>query len=79
VSHPVRDLETLRTSRRVHPKSQAGTSGAPGVRVAYVARTLELNLVPGGVSSLFDEFRLGPASELVPAWGDEVTHGGPQG
>ena len=25
VSHPVRDLETLRTSRRVHPKSQAGT------------------------------------------------------
>jgi hypothetical protein len=35
--------------------------------------------VPGGVNSLFDEFRLGPASELVPAWGDEVTHGGPQG
>jgi hypothetical protein len=35
--------------------------------------------VPGGVNSLFDEFRPRPASELVPAWGDEVTHGGPQG
>ncbi len=28
MSHPVRDPETLRASRRVHPKSQAGTSGS---------------------------------------------------
>jgi hypothetical protein len=53
--------------------------GTPGVRVAYGARTLELNLAPSEVSSLFDEFRLGPASELVPAWVDEVMYGGPQG
>src|SRR5947209_4837877 len=26
-SHPVRDLQTLRTSRGIHPQSQAGTSG----------------------------------------------------
>jgi hypothetical protein len=31
------------------------------------------------VSSLVGEFRLGLASELVPAWGDEVTHAGRQG
>jgi hypothetical protein len=39
-SDPIRDLETLRTSRRVHLKSQAGTSGAtswgaPGLRFAH--------------------------------------------
>ncbi len=55
------------------------SSGAPGVRVAYGDHTVEPNLAPSGVNSLFDEFRLGPTSELVPAWGDEVTHGGPQG
>jgi NAD-dependent deacetylase len=39
---------------------------------AYGARTLELNLVPSEGSHLFDEARHGPASELVPAWVDEV-------
>jgi hypothetical protein len=31
------------------------------------------------MNSLVDEFPLGLASELVPAWGDKVTHAGPQG
>lgn len=36
------------------------------------ARTLELNLEPSAASSDFDEARHGPASQLVPAWVDEV-------
>lgn len=36
------------------------------------ARTLELNLVPGMSSTDFDESRTGPATELVPAWVEEV-------
>ena len=36
------------------------------------ARTLELNLEPSKGSRFFDETRLGPASELVPVWVDEV-------
>ena len=59
--------------------SAIGTTGAPGVRVAYGARTIELNLAPSGVDSLAVEFWPGPATEPVPAWGDEVMHGGPQG
>ncbi len=56
-----------------------GTSGAvyPAagfVRTAghYGAATLELNLDPSAGSIFFDETRLGPASELVPAWIDDL-------
>jgi len=39
------------------------------------ARTLELNLEPSAASLDFDEARHGPASQLVPAWVDEVLRG----
>ncbi|SEK05898.1 NAD-dependent deacetylase [Sphingobium sp. AP50] len=51
-----------------------GTSGAVYPAAGFVqlarhagAQTLELNLDPSAGSSYFDETRLGPASELVPA------------
>ncbi len=56
-----------------------GTSGAVYPAAGFVseagrvgARTLELNLEPSAGSRMFDETRLGPASELVPAWVEEV-------
>ncbi len=56
-----------------------GTSGAVYPAAGFVqqaashgARTLELNLERSLGSSMFDETRLGPASELVPVWVDEV-------
>lgn len=56
-----------------------GTSGAVYPAAGFVqtaryhgARTLELNLDPSEGSIFFDETRLGPASELVPAWVGEV-------
>ncbi|MFC4294071.1 NAD-dependent deacylase [Novosphingobium tardum] len=56
-----------------------GTSGAvyPAAGLVRTARdlgaaTLELNLEPSQGSAWFDETRLGPASDLVPAWVDEV-------
>ncbi|MBW0144746.1 NAD-dependent deacylase [Sphingomicrobium clamense] len=56
-----------------------GTSGAVYPAAGFVqtaryrgARTLELNLDPSQGSIFFDESRMGPASELVPAWVDEV-------
>jgi len=56
-----------------------GTSGAVYPAAGFVqeaarngAPTLELNLERSLGSSLFDETRLGRASELVPAWVDEV-------
>jgi hypothetical protein len=42
VSYPVRDPETLRTSRNAHPQSQAGTSGA-----ATAASSEEFGDTPG--------------------------------
>ncbi len=44
------------------------------VRLARMwgARTLELNLERSAATSLFDESRLGRASELVPAWVEEL-------
>lgn len=65
-----------------------GTSGAVQPAAGFVAyaagqgaRTLELNLVPSQGSHLFDEARHGPASELVPAWVDDLlrTTGGVPG
>ena len=56
-----------------------GTSGAVYPAAGFVqtaryhgARTLELNLEPSAGSSLFDESRIGPASELVPQWVEEI-------
>ena len=56
-----------------------GTSGAVYPAAGFVqqaaahgARTLELNLERSQGSGNFDETRLGPASELVPAWVEEV-------
>lgn len=56
-----------------------GTSGAVYPAAGFVqaaryagARTLELNLDPSAGSASFDETRLGAASELAPAWVDEL-------
>ena len=56
-----------------------GTSGAVYPAAGFVrdarelgARTLELNLERSEGSAWFDESRLGPAGELVPAWVAEV-------
>ena len=56
-----------------------GTSGAVYPAAGFVqqaaghgARTLELNLEESQGSRNFDETRLGKASELVPAWVDEM-------
>lgn len=56
-----------------------GTSGAVYPAAGFVqtaryhgAATLELNLEPSAGSGWFGETRLGPASELVPAWVDEM-------
>ncbi len=56
-----------------------GTSGAVYPAAGFVqqaaaqgARTLELNLEPSAGSRMFDETRLGRASELVPQWVAEV-------
>ena len=59
-----------------------GTSGAvyPAAGFVQAARyhgadTLELNLERSAGSGWFAESRLGPASELVPAWVDELRSG----
>lgn len=56
-----------------------GTSGAVYPAAGYVqtaryhgAKTLEMNLDPSAGSAYFSETRLGPASELVPEWVDEL-------
>jgi NAD-dependent deacetylase len=56
-----------------------GTSGAVWPAAGFVAaarrmgaRTVELNLEPSEGTGLFHETRLGPATEVVPAWVDAV-------
>ena len=56
-----------------------GTSGAVYPAAGFVAeargyrvRTCEINLEAADNADLFDEERLGPASETVPAWVDEI-------
>ena len=58
-----------------------GTSGAVYPAAGFVqtarhcgARTLEMNLEPSLGSFLFDESRVGPAGELVPAWVDQILN-----
>lgn len=58
---------SIGTSGSVYP-----AAGFVEVARAAGARTLELNLVPSEGTAWFDEARHGPASELVPAWVDEV-------
>lgn len=59
-----------------------GTSGAVYPAAGYVAlaaafgaRTVELNLVPSDAIAPFDEVRPGRATEVVPAWVDEMLAG----
>ena len=59
-----------------------GTSGAVYPAAGFVqqakragARALELNLERSQGSQWFDETRLGPASELVPAWVGQILSG----
>lgn len=59
---------SIGTSGHVYPA--AGFVSA--VRGVGRARTIELNLEPSHGASLFHEVRTGPASELVPAFVDEV-------
>jgi NAD-dependent deacetylase len=56
-----------------------GTSGSVYPAAGFVAqarrlgiRTCELNLEPSDNARAFDERRYGPATEVVPAWVDEV-------
>lgn len=56
-----------------------GTSGAVYPAAGFVqfakstgAKTLELNLEPSEGSAIFHESRLGPATQLVPDWVDEI-------
>lgn len=59
-----------------------GTSGAVYPAAGFVrdareqgVRTLELNLEPSQGSHWFDESRYGAATEVVPAWVDEILRG----
>ena len=59
-----------------------GTSGSVYPAAGFVAqarrlgiRTCELNLEPSDNARAFDERRYGPATEVVPAWVDEVLGG----
>jgi NAD-dependent deacetylase len=60
-----------------------GTSGAVYPAAGFVQtarsagiRTCEINLDPSENAHVFDERRYGPATELVPAWVDEVLSEG---
>jgi len=55
------------TSGQVHP-----AAGFAETARAHGARTLELNLEPTELTRNFDEARHGPATEVVPAWVDEL-------
>jgi len=76
---PYRMNEIFAALRRCDLFVSIGTSGAVYPAAGFVrqardigARTLELNLEQSQGSGWFDETRLGPASELVPAWVDEM-------
>ena len=65
--------------RRADLFVSVGTSGAVYPAAGFVrdarelgARTLELNLERSQGSAWFDEGRFGPATELVPAWVEEI-------
>jgi NAD-dependent deacetylase len=60
-----------------------GTSGSVYPAAGFVSqarrlgiRTCEINIEPSDNARAFDERRYGPATEVVPAWVDEVLRGG---
>jgi NAD-dependent deacetylase len=55
------------TSGVVYPAAGFGEMAA-----SYGAHTVELNLARSEVAPWFDDVRTGPATELVPAWVDQV-------
>jgi NAD-dependent deacetylase len=55
------------TSGVVYPAAGFGQEAA-----AYGARTVELNLARSELAPWFHDVRTGPATDLVPAWVDEV-------
>ncbi|WP_233495509.1 NAD-dependent deacylase [Rhodosalinus halophilus] len=76
---PYRMDEILEALARADLFVSIGTSGEVYPAAGFVeeaatqgARTLELNLEASRGSRVFDEARQGPASELVPAWVDEM-------
>ncbi|MGI9376777.1 NAD-dependent deacylase [Altererythrobacter sp. FM1] len=76
---PYRMEDIYAAMRGAHLFVSIGTSGAVYPAAGFVrdarslgAKTLELNLERSQRSGWFDETRLGPASELVPSWVDEV-------
>jgi NAD-dependent deacetylase len=71
-----------RALREAHLFVAIGTSGAVYPAAGFVAearayglRTCEINLEAADNADLFDEQRLGPASETVPAWVEEFVPG----
>ncbi len=79
---PYRMDEIYAALREVDLFVSIGTSGAvyPSAGFAQTARelgarTLELNLEPSQGSRMFHECRHGPASEVVPAWAEEMLAG----
>ncbi|WP_067681732.1 NAD-dependent deacylase [Tsuneonella dongtanensis] len=79
---PYRMDEIYAALRRADLFVSIGTSGAVYPAAGFVrdarslgAKTLELNLERSQGSGWFDETRLGPASNLVPGWVDEVLGG----
>jgi NAD-dependent deacetylase len=71
-----------RALRRADLFVAIGTSGAVYPAAGFVAeargyrvRTCEINLEAADNADLFDEQRLGPASETVPAWVEEFVRG----
>ncbi|HEY0960009.1 MAG TPA: NAD-dependent deacylase [Novosphingobium sp.] len=80
---PYRMDEIHDALRRADLFVSIGTSGAVYPAAGFVrtardlgARTLELNLERSQGSSWFHESRFGPATDLVPAWVEEMLGGG---
>lgn len=79
---PYRMDEIYAAIRKCELFVSIGTSGAVYPAAGFVrsardlgARTLELNLEPSQGSAWFHESRLGPATEIVPAWVEELLGG----
>ena len=58
---------SIGTSGQVYPAAGFVTEAR-----RYGARTLEFNLEPSAGYDLFDDFRIGPATQTLPAWVAEV-------
>ncbi len=70
-----------RALRRADLFVAIGTSGAVYPAAGFVAearaagvQTFEINLEAADNASLFDDARYGPASEMVPAWVEDMLH-----